>query len=214
MRSAGFGILSEESGLEAAEREIVVVVDPLDGSTNASRRFPWYATSLCAVDAEGALAAVVLNQARGTRYEAVRGGGARRDGSRLSGGSGCEALSQAIVAMSGHASRHLGWAQFRVPGAAALDLCLVADGTFDAFFDVNDAHGVWDYAGALLVCEEAGVPIVDAFDRELLVLDHGGATQPGRGGDGRPAAGGRRGAPLTRRVRGCAPPPGARGCPP
>ncbi len=80
--------------------------------------------------------------------------------------------------MSGHASRHLGWAQFRVPGAAALDLCLVADGTFDAFFDVNDAHGVWDYAGALLVCEEAGVPIVDAFDRELLVLDHAARRNP------------------------------------
>src|SRR5262245_1135586 len=51
---AGVGILSEESGLVAPGADgVVVVVDPLDGSTNADRRVPWYATSLCAVDAAG-----------------------------------------------------------------------------------------------------------------------------------------------------------------
>src|SRR5687768_6507461 len=43
----GFGVLSEESGLHHPDRGIVVVVDPVDGSTNASRRIPYYATSLC-----------------------------------------------------------------------------------------------------------------------------------------------------------------------
>ncbi len=73
-------MLSEESGRHHADRPVTVVLDPLDGSSNAARGLPWYATSLCAVDAEGPLAAVVVNQVSGARYEAVRGGGARRDG--------------------------------------------------------------------------------------------------------------------------------------
>src|SRR5437868_3586993 len=57
----GLGVLSEESGRHHRERELTVVVDPLDGSTNASRGIPWFATSLCAVDAEGPRAALVVN---------------------------------------------------------------------------------------------------------------------------------------------------------
>ena len=79
----GFGVLSEESGLHHADRDIVVVVDPVDGSTNASRRIPYYNTSLCAVDADGPLAALVVNQATGERFDAVRGGGARCQGAPI-----------------------------------------------------------------------------------------------------------------------------------
>ena len=51
----GYGVLSEESGFVAPTLQgaPVVVVDPLDGSTNASRSLPWFATSLCAVDGNG-----------------------------------------------------------------------------------------------------------------------------------------------------------------
>src|SRR4051794_11640938 len=63
LRAAGVGVLSEESGLEGASRPVLVVVDPLDGSTNASRGVPWFATALCALDASGPRAAVVVNQA-------------------------------------------------------------------------------------------------------------------------------------------------------
>src|SRR5687768_9518291 len=80
---AGFGVLSEESGLRFAERDVVVVADPVDGSTNASRRIPYFNTSLCAVDGDGPLAALVVNQATGERFEAVRGGGARRNGEAM-----------------------------------------------------------------------------------------------------------------------------------
>ena len=82
LTAAGLGVLSEESGLSAgaSEQALLAVLDPVDGSTNASRRLPWYATSICVLDREGPLAALVVNQATGTRYEAVRGGGARRDG--------------------------------------------------------------------------------------------------------------------------------------
>ena len=79
LTDAGFGILSEESGLTGADREILVVVDPIDGSTNASAGLPWFATSLCALDAEGPLASVVVNQATGDRWHAIRGEGAWRN---------------------------------------------------------------------------------------------------------------------------------------
>ncbi|MDQ3147116.1 MAG: hypothetical protein M3R01_09340, partial [Actinomycetota bacterium] len=69
---AGLGVLSEESGLHHANRDVVVVLDPVDGSTNASRGIPWYATSLAAVDADGLRAALVADQASGARFEAVR----------------------------------------------------------------------------------------------------------------------------------------------
>src|SRR5262245_5408656 len=58
LTGAGLGVLSEESGRHHPEREICVVVDPVDGSTNASRRIPWYACSLAAVDADGVRAAL------------------------------------------------------------------------------------------------------------------------------------------------------------
>ena len=168
----GYGLLSEESAVvEAGEGRPMVVVDPLDGSTNASRGIPHYAASLCAVDDEGPLAAVVLNLALGTRYEAARGGGARRDGVGLFRDDSPQ-LSEAIVGVSGLPASNPGWAQFRCMGAAALDLCAVADGTLDAYVDcVVDAHGVWDYLGALLVCREAGVTVEDAKGRDLCVLD-------------------------------------------
>lgn len=165
---AGLGWLSEESGVEHADRAITVVVDPVDGSTNASRGIPWYATSLCAVDAHGPRVALVVNQADGRRYEAMRGGGARVDGQPVSP-SGETDLGRAIVGLSGYPNQYLGWKQYRALGAAALDLCAVADGTLDGYIDCSpSAHGAWDYAASLLVCAEAGIEVVDAFDRPLL----------------------------------------------
>lgn len=175
---AGVGVLSEESGEHRIDAPLVVVVDPLDGSTNASRHLPWYATSLCAVDREGPRAAVVANLVSGRRYEARRGGGATVDGVAVRP-SGCRQLDEAMVGLSGLPPRHLGWRQFRALGAVALDLCAVADGTLDGFVDCSpDAHGVWDYAGALLICQEAGAAVVDAHGRSLTVLDHGARRTP------------------------------------
>jgi myo-inositol-1(or 4)-monophosphatase len=170
---AGLGVLSEESGLHHADRPVLVVVDPVDGSTNASHGIPWFATSLCAVDAEGPLASVVVNQATGERFEAVRGGGARRDGVTI-GPSGCTELGDAIVGLSGYPPEHLGWRQYRALGAAALDLCAVAAGVLDAYIDCSrDAHGPWDYLGGALVCMEAGALVVDLHGRDLLGRAHG-----------------------------------------
>jgi fructose-1,6-bisphosphatase/inositol monophosphatase family enzyme len=175
---AGLGVLSEESGLDRAERPILAVLDPVDGSTNASLGLPWFGTSLCAVDGEGPRVAVVANQASGVRFEAVRGGGARRGGRPLRA-SGCEALDQAIVGLSGYPARHLGWRQFRALGAAALDLCAVAEGSLDAYVDCSGSgQGPWDYLGGALVCREAGALVTDAQGRELVALEHSDRRAP------------------------------------
>jgi fructose-1,6-bisphosphatase/inositol monophosphatase family enzyme len=127
LHGAGLGVLSEESGLTDGDAEVVVVLDPVDGSTNAARGIPWYATSLCAVDDRGPRAAVVVNQASGVRFEATRGGGARRDGQPIAP-TACDSLGRAIVGFSGYPRSYFGWNQYRGLGAAALDLCAVAEG--------------------------------------------------------------------------------------
>jgi len=171
LRSAGVGVLSEESGLEGADRDLLVVVDPLDGSTNAARGVPWFATALCVLDADGPIASLVVNQASGVRYRATAGGGAWC-GDRPVRPSGATALKGSFLALNGYPPKWFGWGQFRTFGAAALDLCLVADGVLDGYVDcAPQSHGVWDYCASLLICTEAGAPCVDAFDRELVVRD-------------------------------------------
>lgn len=171
LADAGLSVLSEESGLTTRGGDALVIVDPLDGSTNASRGVPWYATSLCLADEQGAAVGLVRNQASGVTYSAVRGGGAWCGGQQLSA-SACVNLGDAFVGLSGLPSRHLGWRQFRAFGAVALDLCLVASGALDGFIDCSvDAHGVWDYAAGVLICQEAGADVVDALGRDLLVRD-------------------------------------------
>lgn len=175
---AGVGVLSEESGRHGADRGVTVVLDPLDGSTNASRGVPWFATSLCAVDAEGPLAALVVDLSSGTRFAATRDGGATRDGRPIAV-SGADRLDASLVALSGLPPRHLGWKQFRAFGAAALDLCAVASGVVDAYIDCSpSAHGAWDYLGGMLICTEAGGVVVDAAGRDLVSLEHADRRTP------------------------------------
>lgn len=166
--NGGVGVLSEESGLTDGDAEVVVVVDPVDGSTNASRGLPWYACSLCAMDAAGPWIALVANLATGTRYRAARSGGATKDGVPIRTAAPV-GLEDALVVLNGHPPAHFGWRQYRALGATALDICAVADGSVDATIDcTRNALGPWDYMGALLVLTEAGGVIVDAEGRDLV----------------------------------------------
>lgn len=168
----GVGVLSEESGRHRPDAPVTVVLDPLDGSTNASRGVPWYATSLCAVDRDGPVAALVINLATGDRFDAVRGAGARRNGQPIAP-SGVTVLGESLIALSGLPPTWWGWKQYRALGACALDLCAVACGTVDGYVDASwNAHGSWDYLGGLLICREAGAVVVDAEGRDLVTLDH------------------------------------------
>lgn len=180
---SGFRVLTEESGItEPAQTgegddEITIVVDPVDGSTNASRGLPWYAVSLCAVDNEGPFAAHVSNLSTGDRFRAVRGGGVESHLNEVTP-STCTELSEALLAFSGLPPEHGGWKQYRTYGAAALDICAVATGAFDGYMDVGSYHGVWDYLGAGLVCAEVGVELVDAEGRDPVILDHAERRAP------------------------------------
>jgi fructose-1,6-bisphosphatase/inositol monophosphatase family enzyme len=180
--AAGYSVLSEESGLQhpagGTSALGTVVVDPLDGSTNASLGLPWCATSLCLVVDGVPTAAMVANLSTRQRYTAVRSAGAHLDGQPISIVAGVR-LDDAVIAISGLPEHHYGWRQFRAMGASALDICAVAGGSFDGFVDMSpDAHGVWDYLGGLLVVQEAGGAMVDALGRDLVVLDHDARRTP------------------------------------
>ena len=167
LRGAGLAVLSEESGL-TGDGPLLVVLDPVDGSTNASRGVPWYSTSLCILDQAGPLIGLVHHQVTGIRYEAVRGQGGARDGAPI-GPSQCRHLRDAIVAVSGLPDHHGGWAQLRMFGAASLDICAVADGIVDAYaVGGGSTLYPWDYLGALLVCTEAGAVAVDGRGEDLV----------------------------------------------
>ena len=178
LRRAGVGVLSEESGFEPGTTGEVVIIDPIDGSTNASRGVPWFATAMCLVDGDGAAVSVVANQATGERWWAQRGGGAFRDGVAVRP-TACTEIGDSIIGLNGLPPAPLGYRQSRVFGAVALDLCMVAGGVLDGYVDcVVEAHGVWDYAASVLVLREAGAHVADLFGRDLIVLDHAARRTP------------------------------------
>jgi myo-inositol-1(or 4)-monophosphatase len=172
LHGAGLAVLSEESGMTGdGPTGLLAVIDPVDGSTNAHRGVPFYSTSICVLDADGPRVGVVVNQATGERYAAVRGGGAEKDGRAISP-SRCEELGRAIVGISGFPGHHPGWAQYRALGAASLECCAVAEGVLDAYLVVGGStlYG-WDYLAGLLVCREVGVAEGELEGRDLVVRD-------------------------------------------
>lgn len=178
LTAAGFGVVSEESGEHNVDREVIAVLDPVDGSTNASKGVPWFATSICFLDRDGPCGGVVVNQASGTVFQGTRGGGARCDGRPITPG-GASTIANSIVGLSGWPRSHLGWEQFRALGAAALDICAVACGVLDAYIDCSDnGHAPWDYLAALLICQEAGARVEDAFGRDLVTRAHDARRAP------------------------------------
>jgi myo-inositol-1(or 4)-monophosphatase len=167
---AGFRVMSEESSV-TGDGEFTVVVDPIDGSTNCDRGIPFYSTSLAVVRDQELVAALVRNQATGTIFEAEKGSGARRDGQPIAP-SGQVDIAQAIVGSSGYPSHNLGWSQNRSLGAASLEICLVADGSLDAYgVAQHSGLNVWDYLAGVLIVREAGAFDADYHDEELVTTD-------------------------------------------
>jgi len=146
------------------------VLDPVDGSTNCSRAIPYWATSICALDADGALAGLVVNQATGVCVTAVRGAGAFRDGVRLRA-SPVERVDESMVYLTGTPPAALPWKQFRALGSAALGLCEIAAGSLDGLVDAGGFHAPWDYLAGYLACIEAGAVVRDGKGRELVTDD-------------------------------------------
>ncbi len=141
-------------------------VDPIDGTTNYVYDHPGYNVSIAATIDDVTVAAVVADPTHARTYTATRGGGAWCDGRRLEMGP-APVLPQALVATGfaydatrrGRQGELVGRLLPRIRdirrmGAAALDLCSVAAGRVDAYYEVGLAR--WDLAAGALVAEEAG----------------------------------------------------------
>ena len=150
----GFNVFSEESGLLDQGGDVTVVIDPIDGSTNAARGLPLF-TSSVAFLVNGSLEAAVVGDAGGAIYTAKRGAGSYCGGKQLKLSRSAD-LAGGIVFVNGYPKRHLGWAQMRSLGSASLEICMVAAGVGDGFVDCSSGLAVWDYLGAALILVEAG----------------------------------------------------------
>ncbi|MEV0718362.1 inositol monophosphatase family protein [Asanoa sp. NPDC050611] len=163
----GDTVLGEEYGGTDGAGAVRWVVDPIDGTVNYLYGLPQYAVSLAAEVDGVAVAAVVRNAATGDEWTATLGGGAFRGGRRLGGSTQTE-LAQALVATGfgydakrrAHQAEVLTRLIARVRdirrfGAAALDLCLAAEGAVDAYFEKG--LNPWDHAAGGLIAREAGL---------------------------------------------------------
>jgi myo-inositol-1(or 4)-monophosphatase len=165
-------VLGEEGGEKgAAGATHRWIVDPLDGTTNYAARFPFYCVSV-ALEIEGTVeVGVVLDSVRDRLYTAVRGQGARVDGGPIAV-TGTTELRQAVVSTGFNAVEDdirenlgafaLGLREARAvrrAGAGALDLCLVACGSADAFWELT--LNPWDVAAGTLIVREAGGKVTD-----------------------------------------------------
>ena len=177
-------ILGEEGDTKAGTSGITWVLDPIDGTVNYLYGLPFFAVSVAAVQGEPtpltweALAGAV-HDGTGATWSAYRGGGAFRDSQPLKRtttpaldgallGTGFQYQATRRERQGEIVAKLLGQVRdIRRLGAAAVDLCLVAAGQLDAFYE----HGLnaWDFAAGALVASEAGVRVAG--------IDGGPATE-------------------------------------
>jgi fructose-1,6-bisphosphatase/inositol monophosphatase family enzyme len=171
------GFLGEEGGAQEGTSGLRWVVDPLDGTTNYLYDHPGWNVSIAAEDEHGPVVGVVVNPALNETFTATRGGGAHRNGSAIHASAAAD-LATALCA-TGFAYDPARRARqgevltavlprvrdVRRMGAAATDLCSVACGRVDAYWERG--LGPWDLAGGSLIAMEAGARVnrqsVDGF---------------------------------------------------
>jgi myo-inositol-1(or 4)-monophosphatase len=165
----GDAIVSEESAATSGDTGVRWLVDPLDGTVNYLYDLGHYAVSIAAeVDDEMAVG-VVLDVAGRREFTATLGEGAFCNGRPIVCGSRTDP-GQALVATGFGYGVELRTVQaqeiatilpairdIRRFGSAALDLCAVADGTIDAYFEAG-MH-IWDWAAGALIAREAGATV-------------------------------------------------------
>jgi myo-inositol-1(or 4)-monophosphatase len=165
----GHGILAEESGRERGARhsDYVWIIDPLDGTTNFIHGFPVYAVSIALAFRGRVEQAVVYDPARNDLFYASKGRGAFLNDRRLRVSKRTR-LQESLIGTGfpfrkgDNFKRYVkmfeeimqSCAGVRRPGAAALDLCYVAAGWYDGFFETGLSP--WDAAAGSLMITEAG----------------------------------------------------------
>ena len=165
-------IIGEEGAAHLGTSGVEWHVDPIDGTTNFAYGLPGYAVSIGATDSSGPLAAAVYLPTTRELFTATRGGGAFLGAIPLTGPGRADSLDHALVA-TGFAytperraaqGRRIGSMlphvrDIRRLGAAAADLCHVAAGRLDAYFE--EGLNSWDMVAGLLIATEAGAVASD-----------------------------------------------------
>jgi len=173
------GVVGEEGSSHEGTSGVSWVADPLDGTTNFFFGVPIYSVSLAAQVGDRTVVGAVVDVASGEVWSAARGRGAWRDGQRCAVAEGRSSLSTALVATGFSYHPEVRAEQARVLatllpavrdirrlGSAALDLCGVAGGLYDAFYETG--LNAWDWAAGGLVCEEAGGELIMLPGKTLL----------------------------------------------
>jgi myo-inositol-1(or 4)-monophosphatase len=172
------GILSEEGASADAVSGVRWVIDPIDGTTNYLYGHPGYAISI-AVEVDGDVAVgVVADPLHGETFTAMRGAGARRNGEPIAVSDQTELGSALVATGFGYTpERRTSQAEvvagiigsirdIRRMGAAAVDLCSVACGRVDAYYERGLHH--WDLAAGTLIAAEAGAVIGELEDGTVI----------------------------------------------
>ena len=173
-------IVAEEGGNHKSSSDYCWYVDPLDGTTNYAHGFPVYCVTLGLAYRDEVIAGVVFDPTRNELYSAERGAGAFLNGTRLHVSS-AENLSESLVGTGfpPFASNHDLNVKFyfrftelshgiRRAGSAALDLCCVAAGRFEGFWELK--LNPWDKAAGTLMVTEAGGRVSDVRGGRYSVL--------------------------------------------
>lgn len=163
------GLLGEEGGEAAGRSGTRWVVDPIDGTVNYLYGVPQWAVSIGVEDADGTVVGVVFDAPKGELFQAVRGHGATLDGTPIRC-SGATDLSQSLVGTGfGYDSRRRAMQAACLPdllprvrdirrlGSGALDLCAVAAGRLDGYYE--QGLSPWDLSAGGLVAREAGAVV-------------------------------------------------------
>ena len=187
----------EEAGSSGGGSGLTWVVDPIDGTVNYLYRLPAWAVSVAVVEGEvgsgRTLAGCVAAPALSEVYAAAAGEGATRNGQRLELTAKTELATALIGTGFGYdAARRTRQAELvarligrvrdiRRIGAASLDLCAVAAGRLDGYYEAG-LHA-WDHAAGALVVREAGGlvgggPAADRESERLLVAANAGLYRP------------------------------------
>ncbi len=165
------GILGEEGGDVIGTSGVRWIVDPIDGTTNYVYDIPAYSVSIAA-ELDGVIVAgAVVEPKSNSVYDAGLNAGARKNGEPLSCTPKAELETALIATGFGYtADRRAGQAavlttllpqvrDIRRFGSAALDLCAVADGRVDAYYEKG--LNLWDLAAGWLIAAEAGATVAD-----------------------------------------------------
>lgn len=170
-------ILAEESGrLRSTNPDCMWIIDPLDGTTNFAHQVPVFAVSIAFSYLGEISCGIVLNPVSGELFTAVRGKGAQLNGkpakvsgqkqvaeSLLTTGFSYDVKKDPDPVMARFKRCLMAARGIRRSGSAALDLCFVACGRYDGFWE--ESLKPWDTAAGALIAKEAGAIVSDFSGR-------------------------------------------------